>query len=65
MLRNTNELLHSYERRHGNTKRYRATQTMPQSISRRLAYVLRHGATKEKIPIDQEGFVSYEDLVRR
>jgi RNA:NAD 2'-phosphotransferase (TPT1/KptA family) len=36
---------------------------MPQSLSRRLAYVLRHGAVKEKIPIDQEGFIAYHDLV--
>jgi 2'-phosphotransferase len=33
-------------------------------LSKKLSYLLRHGAIKEGLPITSEGFVSMEDMVK-
>jgi RNA:NAD 2'-phosphotransferase (TPT1/KptA family) len=33
-------------------------------LSKKLAYFLRHGAVKEKIPISDSGYVAVNDLVK-
>eukprot|EP01100_Stratorugosa_tubuloviscum_P015172 TRINITY_DN852_c0_g5_i1.p1 TRINITY_DN852_c0_g5~~TRINITY_DN852_c0_g5_i1.p1 ORF type:complete len:212 (-),score=109.97 TRINITY_DN852_c0_g5_i1:138-773(-) len=43
--------------------RQRRTQSRNEQISRSLSYVLRHGAQKENINIDNRGFVAIKELL--
>lgn len=35
-----------------------------ETVSRAMSYVLRHGAEKEKLKLDERGYINCADLVR-
>lgn len=45
--------------------RPRREMTPDEEYSRKLSYILRHGATKEKLPIREDGYLSVGVLLNR